>query len=284
MNHEAGVVYDVLFEGNGLQTVMDDTGEKFVVIRTLTDAMGLNFKSQFRKIENSVVVISTMTQKKEFNHKIIKAIGNDGKTYEMFCLPLNELNKWLLSIKINKIIFKNDLERQTKVRTLVSKFQDRCYQVLNDFWATGIAISTTQDKQLINELNRMISQKDGMIEMYLNKIENLEANKEKLKKDNKNAWGARTNALKDSDKLRTSIAQQNLEIISMRTEMEGVYKQSEGIKKEYSQEICNLNNKLNQVIIQYEQLKAKTDQLQQIVYHFNSFAKLLFDFNNQYNS
>ena len=57
-----------------------------VQIRTSVENIGLDWVSQHKRIQrkealNSVMVIMTTT-------------GNDGKKYEMLCLPIEVLNGW----------------------------------------------------------------------------------------------------------------------------------------------------------------------------------------------
>lgn len=60
--------------------IISENADKFVPIKPICSALGIDFKSQYAKLKDddnlsSVMVLSTTT-------------GADGKNYERFCLPL----------------------------------------------------------------------------------------------------------------------------------------------------------------------------------------------------
>ena len=86
------------FEKADLQIVREQSGRILVAMKPIVDALGFDWKNQYRNITedpvlNSVMVITTTT-------------GADGKQYEMVCLPLDYLYGWLFKINANR--YKND--------------------------------------------------------------------------------------------------------------------------------------------------------------------------------
>jgi hypothetical protein len=102
--------------------LVEHEGQPFVPMKPVVEGMGLDWKTQFRKLQagrfNSVVVIMTTT-------------GSDGKQYDMSCLPLRKLAGWLMSIHASKV--------RADLRANVIAFQEECDDVLWAYWNDGHA-------------------------------------------------------------------------------------------------------------------------------------------------
>lgn len=102
--------------------LVDEEGEPFVPMRPLVEGMGLDWKSQHRKLTGSgsrwvsVVVMMTTT-------------GADGKQYEMLCMALRKLPAWLFSVDPNKVA--------PCIRDNIIAYQNECDDVLWEYWTKG---------------------------------------------------------------------------------------------------------------------------------------------------
>lgn len=99
-------------------TLLEHNGEPYVAMRAVVEAIGLDWKSQHRRIQNhavmgSVVVMTTTT-------------GTDGKAYEMFCLPLKLLNGWLFGVEARRV--------KPELRETLIEYQRQCFDVLWRHW------------------------------------------------------------------------------------------------------------------------------------------------------
>ena len=77
------------FDQNEICLVENDN-QLFVPLRPICTALELNWQNQVRNIQDDAVlssVVVTMT-----------TTGQDGKQYEMICIPLSYLNGWLFRI------------------------------------------------------------------------------------------------------------------------------------------------------------------------------------------
>ncbi len=119
--------------------------EPYVPMRPIVEQMGLDWRSQHRKINerfNSVMVIMTTT-------------GSDGKRYEMVCMPLRKLPAWLYSISPNRVA--------PELKEKIILYQEECDDVLWQYWTKGFAgkqkstTSLAQSKyriQLVKQLEK----------------------------------------------------------------------------------------------------------------------------------
>lgn len=103
--------------------LIEHNGQPYVAMKPIVDGIGLDWKTQRRKVQNrfkSVGVIMTTT-------------GKDGKNYEMLCLPLRKIPAWLYSINLKKVA--------PAIRAPLQRYQEECDEVLWQYWTTGEAIA-----------------------------------------------------------------------------------------------------------------------------------------------
>lgn len=96
--------------------IISENSEKYVAIKPICEAIGVDYSSQLKKIKednilNSVVVLSTTT-------------GSDEKQYKMQTLPLRYVFGWLFKIDSRNV--------KNEVRESVEKYQRQCYDALFD--------------------------------------------------------------------------------------------------------------------------------------------------------
>ena len=134
----------ISFHGSELITLkVDDV--IYTAVRPIVEALGLSWGSQQRKPENS---------KEKFSCTHMKTTGNDGKTYEMLCMPLKKLNGWLFSINPEKV--------RADLREKVIQYQEECFEALYNYWHFGKAErKTTVDQRtgLRNAVNMLVGKK-----------------------------------------------------------------------------------------------------------------------------
>lgn len=104
------------FEKADLQIVREPSGRILVAMKPIADVLELDWDAQRRNVMEDPVLSSTTV--------IMTAVGADGKSREMVCLPIDYLNGWLFKISANR--YKGE-RRETIIR-----YQRECYRVLAD--------------------------------------------------------------------------------------------------------------------------------------------------------
>jgi hypothetical protein len=103
--------------------LVDNGGEPFVPMKPVVDGMGLDWKSQYAKLQggrfNSTMVMIT-------------TVAGDGRQREMACLPLRKLAGWLMSIHASKV--------RPDLRDNVIAYQNECDDALWAYWNDGLAV------------------------------------------------------------------------------------------------------------------------------------------------
>jgi hypothetical protein len=111
------------FYGDNILSIEDNgTNEIYVPLNMISNNLGLSWSSQFGKIKNNP----------QWECKNIPIRTKSG-TQKPVCIPLKNLNGWLLGISPTKI--RPDLQNK-----LIS-YQKECQQVLYDYWTKGAAIN-----------------------------------------------------------------------------------------------------------------------------------------------
>lgn len=144
MNKENEVV-KVPFYGNEI-VVVNKKNQKYVAMKPLVEGIGLDWKKQQELIKRDPVLSSVAT--------ITGVTGNDGKTYQMVCLPVHYINGWLFKVPASRY-------RGNK-REAIIRYQLECYQALHDYFHRGAVVNSSINVEQINAvLTRLLEKLDG---------------------------------------------------------------------------------------------------------------------------
>ena len=122
-------IVKVPFHGNEILAV-EKNGKKYVAMKPIVEAMGLDWSQQVKNIKTDTVLNSVMG--------LEPITGSDGKRYEMVCLPLEYLNGWLFKVPANRY--------SGKRREAIELYQRECYHALYDYWHNGGAVNPRLDE------------------------------------------------------------------------------------------------------------------------------------------
>lgn len=104
-------------------TIVEHDNKPYVAVKAICDHIGLAWNAQFERLNRDEVLKSTI--------RVIRTVAEDSKDREMVCIPLNYLNGWLFGISLNRI--------RPELKNKLIQYKKECYEVLWDYWATGIA-------------------------------------------------------------------------------------------------------------------------------------------------
>ena len=107
--------HETSFEGNTITTVVNN-GSYLVALKPIFEGMGLDWKNQYQKLKDDVVISSTMVMS--------TMVAQDQKQREMVCIPLDYLNGVLFKI--------NPARCPVQTREKVILYQKECYRTLYD--------------------------------------------------------------------------------------------------------------------------------------------------------
>ena len=120
----------ISFNNQSLVTFEQDSVH-YTAMKPICDNIGLEWGSQYNRIKRDDVLNSVIF--------IMKMTGNDGKDYQMICLPIEYLNGWLFGIDVNRC--------KPEIRETLIKYKKECYQALHDYWFKGKAERTINPEQ-----------------------------------------------------------------------------------------------------------------------------------------
>ncbi|WP_334468941.1 phage antirepressor N-terminal domain-containing protein [Arsenophonus sp. PmNCSU2021_1] len=122
----------VPFYGNALY-VVNHNGEPYTPMKPIVEGMGMDWKSQFRKLNQRFA-----------KGMVMLTIPSDGGPQDMACLALRKLNGWLQTISPNKV--------KPEIRDKVVQYQEECDDVLYEYWTKGQVVNPRK-RSIMQELN-----------------------------------------------------------------------------------------------------------------------------------
>ena len=102
-----------------IQLVENESG-KFIPIRPICDALGIDSKAQRDRIERDKILSSTGV--------VMTSVAGDGKEREMFCLPFKFALGWLFKIDNSRV--------NEDAQDAVIAYQLECYNALYDYFTS----------------------------------------------------------------------------------------------------------------------------------------------------
>ena len=134
-----------IFFHNANLSIVEHNGQPYVPMRPVVEGMGLDWKSQHRKLaSNPRWGMVKMT------------IPSSGGIQEMLCIPLRKLFGWFNSISANKV--------KPECKEAVIKYQEECDDVLWNHWAGKLnARHKAFDELNAIDMNDKISKAKGTL-------------------------------------------------------------------------------------------------------------------------
>jgi len=135
-------------------TVIEANGVRYVALKPLCEILGLSWSAQYELIHRDPVL-----QKEVF---VLRGQTNGG-TQDMVTIPIDFINGWLFKIPASRY---TGARRET-----IIKYQNECYQALNDYFRHGGAINPNitldQAKAVSEEIARQVGvQIDAMLTQH----------------------------------------------------------------------------------------------------------------------
>jgi hypothetical protein len=100
--------------------VAENSGEKWVPVKPICDALGVDFSAQRQRIERDKILSPTVVT--------ITTVAADGKEREMVSIPFRFAFGWLFTIDVSRV--KED------AREAVIGYQLQCYNALYDYFTS----------------------------------------------------------------------------------------------------------------------------------------------------
>ena len=104
----------VNFYGDQITVALVGEDEPYVPLRTLTEYLGLEWSSQYRRVQRDSVLARSIRN--------LTVHGADGRLRDMVCLPLDKLPGWLFGITVSKI--------REELAPKLERYREECFRVL----------------------------------------------------------------------------------------------------------------------------------------------------------
>lgn len=135
---KSDVRYAVVPAGGADVMTMSVDGTVIVPMRPFTEALGMNWPNEFRRINNDPILSKAVV-------KLTTAFSNG---QESLCLPLTHFHGWLFKLNLNTV--------NEQARPIVEALQIEGYQVLSDYWTKGAAINPRFQQKAVPDIRAVL--------------------------------------------------------------------------------------------------------------------------------
>ncbi|SER74921.1 BRO family, N-terminal domain [Azotobacter beijerinckii] len=116
----------VSFQGHDLTVITTDSGERFVAMKPICEAIGLSWNGQYERIQRHEVLKTCVRVTRT-------EMPGDDQHRELVCLPLDYLNGWLFGVDASRV--------KPEIRERLVQYQRECFAALAAYWQQGEAIN-----------------------------------------------------------------------------------------------------------------------------------------------
>lgn len=117
MNLASNQALSIPFYGDTLYLV-EHKGEPYTPMKPIVEAMGLDWKSQYRRISDS---------SERWGMVFMTMVAQDKKQRNMVCLPIRKLFGWMMTVSPNRV--------KSEIRDKVIQYQNECDDILWEHWS-----------------------------------------------------------------------------------------------------------------------------------------------------
>jgi len=140
------LIHHVPFHAETLTVIEDHLGDRFVVMRPIVEALGLDWSSQHKRINRnpalSTCVVTMTTQ-----------VPGDDQQREVVSLPFELFQGWLFTLDASRV--------KTEIQEKLLAYQRECYGVLHSYFTEGAAWNPRFHRQEFDR-TRKIAGKQSM--------------------------------------------------------------------------------------------------------------------------
>ena len=116
--------YEVPFHAETLLVIEDHLGDRFVVLRPIVEALGLNWSGQYLRLNRHPVLSSTVCMMQT-------QVPGDDQQREVVSLPIEQFHGWLFTIDASRV--------KPEAKDKLIAYQMECFDVLHSYFTEGAA-------------------------------------------------------------------------------------------------------------------------------------------------
>ena len=137
MNQENQAASTVAAKINNQELIIiSENANKFVPIKPICDALGIDYPTQYQKLKEDEDLVSTIGLR--------PMVAADGKQREMVCLPLKYIFGWLFTISPKNVA--------PEAKELVRRYRTECYDALYRYFTARAEFVELKQKEIDRQL------------------------------------------------------------------------------------------------------------------------------------
>lgn len=165
-----------------IEIVIDENGQKFVPIKPICEALGVNYTSQLEKLEDDDLIDGTIPLR--------GTVGADGKDRQMKCLPLEFAFGWVFGISLKNV--------KEEAKDGLRKYKKICHKALFDYFTEHATYIEEKERKLNDYVDKEIEARNHFknAEKLLREIR---TERDIFRKTTFNDWKAKQTSMNDID-------------------------------------------------------------------------------------
>lgn len=138
--------YEVPFHDETLIVLEDSLGDRFVALRPIVEALGLDWSAQYRRLNRHPVLSATVA--------MTTTVAEDGRDREMVALPIELFHGWLFTIDASRV--------KPEAKDKLLAYQMECFDVLHSYFTEGAAWNPRFHRQEFDRKAKHIAGKQAL--------------------------------------------------------------------------------------------------------------------------
>ena len=159
--------------------VIDEDGQKFVPIKPICEALGVNYTSQLEKLESDELIDSVIPLR--------GTAGADGKQYQMKCLPLEFVFGWLFSISSKNV--------KEEIKESLINYKRLCHKALYSYFTEHSSFIEEKERKL-NEFVDKEAEARNRFKNAEKLLKDIRTERDVFRKTTFEEWKANNNQMK----------------------------------------------------------------------------------------
>ena len=159
--------------------VIDEDGQKFVPIKPICEALGVNYTSQLEKLESDELIEGTIPLR--------GTVGADGKAREMKCLPLEFVFGWLFSISSKNV--------KEEIKESLINYKRLCHKALYSYFTEHSSFIDEKERKL-NEFVDKEAEARNRFKNAEKLLKDIRTERDVFRKTTFEEWKANNNQMK----------------------------------------------------------------------------------------
>lgn len=140
------LIHHVPFHAETLIVIEDHLGDRFVAMRPIVEALGLDWSAQYRRLQRDDVLADAS--------RLMATVAEDGKDREMVAIQEHMFQGWLFTLQVSRT--------KPEIQEKLHQYRRECFDVLHSYFTEGAAWNPRFHRQEFDRKAKHIAGKQAL--------------------------------------------------------------------------------------------------------------------------